>query len=277
MNELKVYFKVITPEEAEVIISNSRNLFNSLNGNKQRRLRPKTVDCYVEAMKNGRWELNGETIKFDKEGRLMDGYHRVKAVIKAGVPIEFLVVEGIDNDAMSTIDIGLKRSLENALQFQAKAYESGAAAVVKARMQLDRHDKNLGQSNANVKLEHTEMVNEYRDNECEYNEATHYGKKIYKESENTLKAAEVGALYLHLTKTLNYDRDIVKDFFDNLCSIRRNEKSIYKITMNRLDEIKKQGQERINEYMMCWNAMVKNLKKRPSVDEYSWFLNPKKN
>lgn len=274
MNNLKVYFKVVTPEEAREVITNSENLFNSLSGFKQRRIRNKTVDLYVDAMKNGRWMLNGETIKFDAEGRLMDGYHRYKAVSKSGVPAEFLIVEGIDNESMSTIDIGLKRSLENALQFQAKAYENGAAAVVKARMQLDNRDKNLGQSNANANLEHTLMVNEYRDYECEYNEATHYGKKIYKDSEGTLKASEVGALYLHLTKTLNYNRDIVVEFFDNLCSVRRNEKSIYKVTMTRLDEIKKQGQERINEYLMCWNAMVKNLKKRPSLDEYSWFLNP---
>lgn len=266
--------ETITPELAEKYIEESTRLFNTLSGNKQRRVRQTTVDCYVKAMKEGRWKMNGETIKFDKEGRLMDGFHRVKAVIKSGMPIDFLVVRGIENEVMDTIDIGLKRSLENALQFQSKCYENGAAAIVKAKMQLDNRNKNMGQSNANAGLEQTEMVEEYIQNETLYNEVAKYSKKIAKDSENTLKTSEVGAIYFHLVYTLGYDKNIVEVFFDNLCSIRRNEKSIYKVTMSKLDELKRQGQNRINEYLMCWNAMVKDVKKRPSLDEYSWFLSP---
>lgn len=266
--------EIITPEMAERIIEESTRLFNTLSGNKQRRVRQNTVDMYAQAMTEGRWKDNGETIKFDAEGRLMDGGHRVRAVIQSGVPIEFLVVRGIDNDVMDTIDIGLKRSLENALQFQSRCYENGAAAIVKAKMQLDNHNKNLGQSNANANLEHTQMVEEYRDNEGIYNEAAKYAKRIYNESEKALKASEVGSIYVHLIYTLGYSKAIVEEFFTNLCSIRRNEKSIYKITINMLDKLKRQGQERIDEYLMCWNAMIKGLNKRPKPDTFSWFLPP---
>lgn len=273
---IKFNVEVITPEMAETIIENNKRLFKETNGNKQRNVRWKTVDGYAKDMLEGRWKENGETIKFDKEGRLMDGQHRIWAVIKSGVPTEFLVVRGIENSAMDTIDVGLKRSLENALQFQAESYESGAAPIVKAKMQLDKKNKNLGQSNANAEVTPPQMVEEYIKNECLYKEAVNYAKKKHKESEGTLKPAEVGSIYLHLTSTLNYDKEIVKEFFERLCSIRRNEKSIYKITMDKLDSIKKMSQERINEYMSCWNAMIKgNSYNRPKPDEYSWFLPPK--
>ena len=92
-----------------------------------------------------------------------------------------------------------------------------------------------------------------------------------------------GKRYIYKSITGNSKADV-----QNLISVEKRKYRSWNITEESmmtlsswlsywLDEIKKQGQERINEYMMCWNAMVKNLKKRPSVDEYSWFLNPKKN
>lgn len=268
--------EVITPELAQEILDKSKIIFNSKEKgkSKQRRVRWKTVDLYVKAIQEGRWRLNGETIKLDKFGAVIDGQHRLWAVIKAGIPTSFLVVRDVDSEDVGTIDIGLKRSLENALQFYAKCYENGAAAVVKAKMQLDNDDTNFGQSNANAELGHTQMVEEYIDNEAMYNEAAHYGKKVYKDSEGTLKASEVGAIYAYLVYTRKYERAGVEEFFQRLCSIRRNEKSIYKITMNNLDALKKCGKDRINEYIMCWNGMIKNDKKRPSIKEYPWFIDP---
>lgn len=268
-----VSFEVITPEIAEMIIEDSSAKFSSMDGFHQRRVRMNTVNMYAKDMEQGRWKFNGDTIRFDKEGRLMDGQHRMKAIIKSGIPQICLVVRGIDNSVMDTIDNGLKRSLENALQFQAESYENRTAEVVKAKMQLDNMNKCLGQSNANAKLSQTEMVDEYMFNQEMYKKAVHYAKEVNK-SVKTLRVSEVGAIYLHLTETKGFDRDIVKDFFFNLCNVRFNEKSIYKITLDKLSKIK-QGQERINEYMKCWNAMVKGNKKRPEIDENTWFLTPK--
>lgn len=271
--------EVITPEMAQEILDKSKFIFdNKEKGkSKQRRVRWNTVDQYIKAMLEGRWRLNGETIKLDKFGAVIDGQHRLWAVKKSGIPMSFLVVRNVESEDIGTIDIGLKRSLENALQFYAKCYENGAAAVVKAKMQLDNDDTNFGQSNANVDLEHTQMVEEYMENEAMYNEAAHYGKKVYKESEGTLKASEVGAIYAYLVYSRNFNKAGVEEFFKNLCSVRRNEKSIYKITMNNLDALKKCGKDRINEYIMCWNGMIKNDKKRPSLKDYPWFIDPENN
>lgn len=81
-----------------------------------RHLRQHIVDRYAADMKNGRWKLNGEAIKVTPT-RLLDGQHRLWAVIESECSIRMLVVEGIDDDAFDTIDTGLKRQSGDVLAF----------------------------------------------------------------------------------------------------------------------------------------------------------------
>jgi hypothetical protein len=63
----------------------------------------------AEAIENGEWELNGETIKFDTQGRLQDGQHRLHAVRQANRPIKSFVTTGLSDDVFDTIDMGRAR------------------------------------------------------------------------------------------------------------------------------------------------------------------------
>lgn len=56
----------------------------------------------------GNWHENGESIKFDKNGNLVDGQHRLMACILAGIPIKSIVIRGVE-DARG-IDCGKKRT-----------------------------------------------------------------------------------------------------------------------------------------------------------------------
>lgn len=50
------------------------------------------VASYARAMLEGRWEVNPLlALRFDAQGRLLDGQHRMLAVIEAGIPVEFHV------------------------------------------------------------------------------------------------------------------------------------------------------------------------------------------
>lgn len=77
-------------------------------------------DGYVARLaadiKAGNWRgQNGDAIRFDTAGRLIDGQHRLWAVITSGVTIESLLIEGVDPDAYATIDIGAKKGLQDFL------------------------------------------------------------------------------------------------------------------------------------------------------------------
>lgn len=68
-----------------------------------------TVAKYADDMRLGRWKYTGDTIKFDDAGNLMDGQHRLHAVVASKKEIVFAVVNEIEPQAFSCIDIGRSR------------------------------------------------------------------------------------------------------------------------------------------------------------------------
>jgi hypothetical protein len=98
---MKTTQTTISPKQAEAMLE--RNL------DTQRKVQQKKVDQYAAAMLEGRWKLNGISIKFDTDGRLQDGQHRLWACVQSGVPFETLLVTEMDPDVFDTIDTGVAR------------------------------------------------------------------------------------------------------------------------------------------------------------------------
>ena len=93
-----------------------------------RNLRMGKVYQYAADMKSGRWDLNGETIKFNTDGELIDGQHRLHAVISAARPVSMLVAYNINKKAMPTIDSGAVRPLGAQFQIAGKTNANALAA-----------------------------------------------------------------------------------------------------------------------------------------------------
>lgn len=92
----------ITPKKAAEWLK--RNVNN-------RPLREIRIEQYSAAMKAGAWQVNGETIKFNCNGDLVDGQHRLHACMQSGITFESYVVTGVGRDAFDTIDQGDKRTI----------------------------------------------------------------------------------------------------------------------------------------------------------------------
>lgn len=92
----------VTPEIAERWLKN--------NG-KNRKLSIVHAKKLAAVMAAGKWSLNGQTISFDDQGRLLDGQHRLTAVVLSGVSVDMAVAtEVVDDRAFQTYDaIQLKR------------------------------------------------------------------------------------------------------------------------------------------------------------------------
>ena len=123
--EITVSKMTISPESADEIISKSDAIFNN------RKSRQATYKLYSEDMTKGEWKTNGETIKFSKDGALIDGRNRLNAVMLGKKDIDFLCVGNLDKEVVDTIDIGMKRTLEHVLKMQGYAYETSSATIVK--------------------------------------------------------------------------------------------------------------------------------------------------
>lgn len=113
----------ITPELAEVFLQTS-------SGN--RNFKDAKVRSYARDMASGRWQVNGETIIFDKSGSLIDGHHRLKACVCSGANFSSCVVRGADREAQKTIDMGASRTLGDVLSFRGERNSNHLNAVILA-------------------------------------------------------------------------------------------------------------------------------------------------
>lgn len=97
---------------------------------KNRNINNKQVEKFAKDMIAGAWHLNGETIVFSEDETLMDGQHRLWAVVESGCTVKLCIVKGAKEDSMDTFDMGRARTFSDALQINGKVdtrYLAGAA------------------------------------------------------------------------------------------------------------------------------------------------------
>lgn len=107
----------------------ARQMLEKNNGN--RPVSKRAVRRYAHDMSTGKWTLNGEPIILDHSGRLLDGQHRLLAVIESGVTIDALVVTGADPSVFNTIDAGNTRSGSDILSIKGYTCTKVLAAIVR--------------------------------------------------------------------------------------------------------------------------------------------------
>lgn len=117
---LSAEFVDVTPEMAREWLK--------LNTANYRLLNQRWVRAMAEDMRNGRWQENGESIKFGLTGDLVDGQHRLAAGVLANVSFRTLVVHGVAAD--TNIDTGHRRDLKDLLRRNGeKHYKTLASAL----------------------------------------------------------------------------------------------------------------------------------------------------
>jgi hypothetical protein len=106
--EFRTELRWFGPDDAERILAESHY---------QRKHSPATVSKYARDMKTGKWEFNGAPIRYNGEEQghpeLLDGQHRLRAVIEANMVMPFLVIVGIPKSCLRTMDDGRSRTLAN--------------------------------------------------------------------------------------------------------------------------------------------------------------------
>lgn len=80
-----------------------------------RPLRPTVVENYADEMRRGEWHLTHQGIALDIEDNLIDGQHRLAAVIKANVIVPMMVTVNAPRASFVALDGGVKRTLADRL------------------------------------------------------------------------------------------------------------------------------------------------------------------
>lgn len=99
---MKTEIRIITPQMATTYLESRHD--------RQRKITKNRVTQYAGEMVAGRWSDSQDAIAFDKNGKLINGQHRMAAVVLADTPSEFLVVTGMHDACMKVMDSQQNRS-----------------------------------------------------------------------------------------------------------------------------------------------------------------------
>jgi hypothetical protein len=69
------------------------------------------INELAKEMKNNLFEISCDAIGFDVTGRLINGQHRLTAVVESGTPQPFVVIRGLPSKTAQLIDVGKKRTM----------------------------------------------------------------------------------------------------------------------------------------------------------------------
>jgi len=113
---------IVTPECAAWALQ-----FNTNN----RRLRPTHVKWLLRMMKNDEWRgQHPNPLAFSTEGILLDGQHRLTAVVQHGEPVVMTVVTGRPPETFAYIDSSVPRSMHDRLSVDESATTNVRAVMV---------------------------------------------------------------------------------------------------------------------------------------------------
>lgn len=103
---MKLETRKISPQIAAAYLNNAV---------KNRKVNKRRIENMAAKMKNKSWNASGETIKFDSNGTLIDGQHRLKAIIMSNTTQEMAVAYDLDPIVFTELDTGKKRTLSDVL------------------------------------------------------------------------------------------------------------------------------------------------------------------
>jgi hypothetical protein len=173
----------ITPQTASVMLAS--------NIDRNRPVRQAIVGKYANDMKYGRWVAdNGETIKFNAQGQLIDGQHRLNAIVKANVAVTIWVAYDVADTAFTTIDTGYLRSAGAIMHMGGEIDSNKKAALVRNLIKLRAGDVKFKMVQPSV----TEILAFYEKNRPLIDECYHFADRLRRRSPVKLQASIVGSV-----------------------------------------------------------------------------------
>jgi hypothetical protein len=100
------------------------------------------VNQFARDIKNDHWEPNGEPVQFDEDGKMINGFHRMRACIVAQRPFRTYVVTGIPRGT-KTYDLGYKRTHGQIFRIEGKRYGNVIAATARLLWKYERGPRTL--------------------------------------------------------------------------------------------------------------------------------------
>lgn len=230
---------------------------------RNRAIKAEDVNRYVDIIKRKEWKTNGEGISIGTDGSLLDGQHRLSAIVKANMPVHMTISWNCDTTAMATIDIGRKRSLSDIQKIYSIAGAKNILSVVKQVM-IERRGYSSEISVNIAKLTYSEIVEEYfSERQSVYDDIARCANTLT-EGIRLIPCVALGGIIGYIWFT--YPREYIgisREFFDELFDKKPCTKEFIRRTRNRIlkDGLSRRAQRmskqsKRNLIVHTWNAYL---------------------
>lgn len=132
---------IATYEGVTVTPAMAKQILAEMNTD-NRPFKPATVKHYAYQIKSGNWKNIGDSIRFSKKGRLLDGQHRLMGIVESNTSIKTDIKTGLPDEVFDLIDTGKNRSSGDVLAIKGYKNPVMLAAAIKIVYRYD--NKQLG-------------------------------------------------------------------------------------------------------------------------------------
>ena len=255
--EKKIQEVLVTPEYAADLLK--------LNTN-NRYLRTSVVDRYAKLMRGGEWLLVNDAIVISKGNVLLNGQHRLSAVIKANVSVPFIIYYGADEESFNVMDTAVTRTMGDVLNHHGAPLGQDMASALStfARFCEDANDgtqkKLMPNASAYSRKHIIELYNQYGEKMYHYVSEI---KQMYKTGFRVVPSTKMAGMALFLDVCLHYKKDDIIRFCSMLYTDRH--KDDYSVALvrrtllnSKLSRKKIAFGETMRYVIYAWNAFAKN-------------------
>lgn len=183
--------------------------------NPRGRLNKLRVNAYADQMLKDQWELTGEPLQFNSDGVLMNGWHRLNALLLAsetvpGISFKSLVVRGVEPKASRFMDSGLNRSIADNLA--ASGYAGRVSQVSATAKFVLAWEKGIAHSNSasTISISRSDIIDFATKNFEEISEAITAADTIYSAIGGSLTA---WSAFFYRIFYGDFDQTLAKEFY----------------------------------------------------------------
>lgn len=249
------FLALVTPEDAADALRTSK-------GN--RSLRPTAIAQMASQMQKGEWALTGEPIIFSLDGSLIDGHHRLTAVVQSGVSILSIIVEGIPQGAFAYIDIGIIRTPGDIFGLAGIVDSNNSAAAVRSMLEYRAAVGSISisalQGAKNPSKAH--LMELWMKDQEQWQEAASLAGRIYK-ALHASRAMMTGMVFLFLSVDSKMARAFCEDVISGAELVEGNPALTFRNNLMRASNTKLAESNRRSlmvKFCQCWNAYRKGQK-----------------
>jgi hypothetical protein len=209
---MRTEVRFITPQLAELYLKKNVN---------NRDVNVRIVNYYADEMTRGQWKLTGQGISFDDNNNLLDGQHRLRAVIKSGISVQMLLIFGVDPSTFEVYDTGKIRSANDVFSIRGIPNNKNITAAIKVYKILEMRRKNIGSSSRELNLSNIDIVQEYYKYEVFWQDVFRYSHRLYEKYRIYTTSTIIGFIaYLILDK--KHPTEKVYSFLNSLFGLENN-------------------------------------------------------